>query len=86
LVFPALTEERRKDLVRQVGKYGEEAKVAIRNLRRDGLDHFRALLKKKELTEDQMSEVETSLQKLTDRFVSEIDKAVNLKEKDLMEL
>ena len=86
LVFPALTEERRRDLAKQVGKYGEEAKIAIRNLRREGIDHYRALLKKKDITEDQMSEVETAMQKLTDRYVGDIDKAVEAKEKDLMEL
>lgn len=86
LVFPALTEERRKDLVKMVNKYGEEAKVAIRNIRRDGIDKHRALLKKKELTEDSMAEFETGLQKLTDRFISEIDKIAAQKDKDLMEI
>ena len=86
LVFPALTEERRRDLVKQVSKYGEESKIAIRNLRREGIDHFRSMLKKKEITEDQMSEVETNMQKLTDKYISEIDKAVQVKEADLMEL
>jgi ribosome recycling factor len=86
LVFPALTEERRRDLVKQVSKYGEESKIAIRNLRREGIDHFRSMLKKKEITEDQLSEVETNMQKLTDKYISEIDKAVQVKEADLMEL
>jgi ribosome recycling factor len=86
MVFPPLTEERRKDLVKQVGKYAEEAKVAIRNIRRDGIDKFRHHLKNKELTEDGMSEVETTLQKMTDRFVAEIDKLVAAKDKDLMEV
>ncbi|HAL74480.1 MAG TPA: ribosome recycling factor [Clostridiales bacterium] len=86
LVFPALTEERRKDLVKSVNKYAEEAKVAIRNIRRDCLDKYRAHLKKKELTEDSMAEVEIALQKLTDRFIAEIDKIAAEKDKDLMEL
>ena len=86
LVFPALTEERRKDLVKSVNKYAEEAKIAIRNIRRDGLEKFRAHHKKKELTEDSMAEVETALQKLTDKFIAEIDKIAADKDKDLMEL
>ncbi len=86
LVFPPLTEERRKDLVKQVGKYAEEAKVAIRNIRREGIDKFRAHLKKKELTEDGMADVEAELKKLTDKYIAEIDKAVAQKDKDLMEV
>jgi ribosome recycling factor len=86
LVFPPLTEERRKELVRQVNKYAEEAKVAIRNIRRDGIEKFRHYLKNKELTEDGMSEVETTLQKLTDKYIAEIDKAAAAKDKDLMEV
>jgi ribosome recycling factor len=86
LVFPTLTEERRKDLVKQVNKYAEEAKVAIRNIRREGIDKFRGHLKKKELTEDGMAEVETELKKLTDKYIAEIEKAVALKDKDLMEV
>jgi len=85
-VFPPLTEERRKDLVKQVNKYAEEAKIAIRNIRRDGIDKFRHHLKNKELTEDGMAEVETNLQKLTDKYIAEIDKVVAAKEKDLMEV
>lgn len=86
LVFPPLTEERRKDLVKQVNKYAEEAKVAIHNIRRDGIDKFRHHLKNKELTEDGMAEVETNLQKLTDKYIGEIDKAAAAKDKDLMEV
>jgi ribosome recycling factor len=86
LVFPALTEDRRKDLVKGVSKFAEEAKVAIRNIRRDGLEKFRAHLKKKELTEDSMAEVEIALQKLTDRYIAEIDRIAAEKDKDLMEL
>jgi ribosome recycling factor len=86
LVFPTLTEERRKDLVKMVNKYAEEAKVAIRNIRRDGLDKYRGHLKKKEITEDNMSEVETALQKLSDKYIQEIDKIAAEKDKDLMEI
>lgn len=86
LVFPALTEERRKDLVKGVNKYAEEAKIAIRNIRRDAMDKFRGHLKKKEITEDNMTEVEAALQKMTDRYILEIEKIVADKDKDLMEL
>jgi ribosome recycling factor len=86
LVFPALTEERRKELVKCVNKFAEEAKVAIRNIRRDGLEKFRGHLKKKEITEDNMAEAETALQKLTDKYIQEIDKIAADKDKDLMEI
>jgi len=86
LVFPVLTEERRKDLVKQVSKYGEECKVAVRNIRREALDKYRGHLKKKEITEDSLTEFEEGLQKLTDRYISEVEKAVHEKEKDLLEL
>jgi ribosome recycling factor len=86
LVFPVLTEERRKELAKQVSKLGEESKIAIRNIRREALDKYRGHLKKKELTEDVMAEFEENIQKMTDRFVAEVDKAVAEKEKDLMEL
>lgn len=86
LIFPSLTEERRKDLVKQVGRHGEESKIAIRNIRRDALDKYRAHMKKKELTEDGLTEFEEGLQKLTDRYIAEVDKAVREKEKDLLEI
>lgn len=86
LVFPALTQERRKELVKLISSYGEESKVALRNIRREALDKFKALLKKKELTEDQMAEVETQIQKITDKFVKQIDATVAVKEKELMEI
>lgn len=86
LVFPVLTEERRKDLVKQVAKHGEESKIAVRNIRREALDKYRAHLKKKEISEDALTQFEEGMQKLTDRFMVEIDKAVHDKEKDLMEL
>lgn len=86
LNFPALTEERRKELVKQVGKYGEECKIAVRNIRREALDKYRALLKKKEITEDSLTEFEEGLQKLTDRYIAEVEKVVHEKERDLLEL
>lgn len=86
LVFPALTQERRKELVKVIATYGEETKVSLRHVRREALDKFKALLKKKELTEDQMAEVETQVQKITDKFVKQVDTTVANKEKELMEI
>ena len=86
LMFPALTEERRRDLVKQVAKHGEESKVAIRNIRRDGIDKYRGLLKNKELTEDSMIEFETEIQTLTDFYSAEIERIIADKDKDLMEI
>lgn len=86
LVFPSLTEERRKELVKQIHHYGEECKVAIRNIRREALDKFKALLKKKELSEDQMAQVEDEVQKLTDKHVKLVDGHIQTKEKELMEI
>lgn len=86
LVFPELTEERRKDLAKDVKKKGEAAKVAIRNIRRDANDTFKKMNKNNELTEDDQKDLETKLQKLTDRFVADIDKAVDAKTKDIMKV
>lgn len=86
LIFPQLTEERRKDLARDVNKRGEDAKVAIRNIRREGIDDYRSLEKKKEISEDDLFEFEQEIQKLTDRYIEKIDAAVKLKDKELMEL
>ena len=72
LIFPALTEERRRDLVKQVKKYGEEAKVAVRNIRRDAMDKFKAQKKKSEITEDDLKIIEKDLQKLTDDYIKEM--------------
>ena len=83
LVFPELTEERRKELVKDVKKKGEAAKVAIRNIRRDGNDSFKKL-KGTEISEDEIKDMETELQKLTDKFVKEVDKAVESKSKEIM--
>lgn len=84
LSFPQLTEERRKDLTKQVRKYGENGKVAIRNIRRDAMDQFKAMEKKSEITEDALKDYEEDLQKLTDKYCKEIDTLVAAKEEELM--
>lgn len=86
LLFPQLTEERRKDLVKQVKKYGEEAKVAIRNIRRDAMDKFKAQKKKSEITEDDLKDIEKDMQKLTDEHIKEIDALTAKKEKELTDI
>ena len=83
LVFPELTEERRKELVKDVKKKGEAAKVAIRNIRRDGNDSLKKL-KGTEVSEDEIKDMEDDLQKMTDKFVKEVDKAVEVKSKEVM--
>ena len=83
LVFPELTEERRKELVKDVKKKGESAKVAIRNIRRDGNDAFKKL-KASDVSEDEIKDMEDDLQKLTDKYVKEVDKAVEAKSKEVM--
>ena len=83
LVFPQLTEERRKELVKLVKKYAEESKVAVRNIRRDAVDKFKAMKKKSEITEDDMKNIEKDLQKLTDDYIKEIDALAAKKEKEL---
>ena len=84
LVFPQLTEERRKELTKQVKKYGEGGKVAIRNIRRDAMEKFKAMKKKSEITEDDLKELEEELQKLTDKRCKEIDDLTAKKEAELM--
>ena len=86
LVFPQLTEERRKELAKQVKKYAEEAKDAVRNIRRDAMDKFKAQKKASEITEDDMKIAEKDLQKLTDDWIKEIDKIADKKEKELFEI
>lgn len=83
LVFPEVTEERRKELVKDVKKKGEEGKVAVRNIRRDGNDAFKKLAKT-EVSEDEIKQLEDSLQKLTDKYVKEIDGLVEAKSKEIM--
>ena len=84
LVFPMLTDERRREIVKQVKKMGEDGKVAIRNIRRDGLDGFKKLKTAKEITEDQYAEYEASIEKLTQKTVEAIDKVIADKEKELL--
>lgn len=86
LLFPQLTEERRKELVKQVSKYGEEAKVAVRNIRRDAMEVFKTQKKKSEITEDDLKDIEKNLQKLTDEYIKEIEKIADKKEKELCEI
>lgn len=83
LIFPELTEERRKELVKDVKKKGEAAKVAIRNIRRDGNDAFKKL-KGSEVSEDEIKDLEEQLQKVTDKYIKEVDKAVDTKSKEVM--
>ncbi|MCD7945920.1 MAG: ribosome recycling factor, partial [Clostridiales bacterium] len=84
LTFPQLTEERRKDLTKQVRKYGEAGKVAIRNIRRDTMDKVKSQKKKGELTEDDVKDLEKDVQKLTDDYCKKIDGLTAEKEKELM--
>ena len=86
LVFPQLTEERRRDLTKQVKKYGEDAKVAVRNIRRDAMDKFKKEQKKGEITEDDLKDLEKDMQKLTDDYTKEVDKLTAAKEKELFEI
>ncbi len=86
LVFPQLTEERRRELTKQVKKYGEDAKVAVRNVRRDAMDYIKGLKKKSEITEDDQKKAEKDLQELTDKYIKKVDEACAVKEKELMEL
>lgn len=83
LIFPELTEERRKDLVKDVKKKGEAAKVAVRNIRRDANDSFKKL-KGTEVSEDTIKELEAQMQKLTDKYIKDVDKAVEEKSKEIM--
>ncbi len=86
LLFPQLTEERRKELIKQIRKYGEESKTAIRNIRRDAMEDFKAQKKKSEITEDDQKNAEKDIQKLTDDYVKQIDQLVEKKEKELSEI
>ncbi|MDO4622452.1 MAG: ribosome recycling factor [Eubacteriales bacterium] len=86
LIFPELTEERRKQLSKDVKKKGDEAKVAVRNIRRDGNDAFKKLEKTEDVSEDVVKELQDDLQKLTDKFVKQIDKDVEEKTKEIMKV
>lgn len=83
LIFPELTEERRKDLVKEVKKKGEDSKVAIRNIRREANDSFKKLAKT-EVSEDEIKDLEDSVQKLTDKFIKDVDKAIDEKSKEIL--
>lgn len=86
LAFPQLTEERRKELVKQVRKYAEDGKVAIRNVRRDAMEDFKAQKKKSEITEDDLKDMEKDLQKLTDEYIKKVNNLLAQKEKELVEI
>ena len=84
LIFPQLTEERRKELTKQVKKYAEDAKVAMRNVRRDGMDYVKKLKKDSQITEDEQKKAEKDLQDMLDKFIKKVDDATAAKEKELM--
>ena len=84
LAFPQLTEERRKELVKQIAKYAEGGKVAVRNIRRDAVDAFKAKKKNNEITEDDLKDAEKDIQKMTDDYCKEIDVLLEKKEKELL--
>ena len=84
LIIPELTEETRKDIVKKVKKVGEESKIAIRSIRREGNDKIKNLKKNNDITEDEAKEGESSVQKITDKYITEIDNIVNAKEKEVM--
>lgn len=86
LVFPELTEERRKDLVKEIKKYAEESKVAVRNSRREGIDKAKAMQKDGEMTEDELKGAEDDIQKLTDKSIEQIDKILEAKETEIMSI
>ncbi|MBU3806082.1 MAG: ribosome recycling factor [Candidatus Fournierella pullistercoris] len=86
LVFPAPTEERRRQLTKDVQKLGEETKVAVRNVRREAMDKFKALKKNNEITEDDQKNLEEEMQKITDKFVKQVDKDCEAKNKEIMEI
>ena len=84
LTFPQLTEERRRDLTKQVKKYAEDAKVAMRNIRRDGMDYVKKLKKDNEITEDDQKKAEKDLQDMLDKYIKRVDETLAAKEKELM--
>lgn len=84
LIFPELTEERRKELAKDIKKRGEGAKVAVRNIRRDAMDHFKKVGKAEDISEDEIKDLEDKIQKLTDSYVAKIDKAVEAKSQEIL--
>jgi ribosome recycling factor len=86
LVFPPLTEERRKELTKVVKKHGEEAKVAVRAIRRDAIEHFKEEKKHSRISEDELKVAEKDVQNITDKYIAEIDKIVEAKDKEILEV
>lgn len=86
LAFPELNEERRKEIVKDIRKMAEEAKVAVRSVRRDGIDEAKTMQKNSEISEDELKVAEDKIQKLTDKYVEEIDKILEVKEKEVMSI
>lgn len=84
LVFPDLTEERRKELAKDIKKKGEDTKVAIRNIRRDAIDYIKKTGKAEDISEDEIKNIEDDIQKLTDSYVAKIDKAIEAKSKEIL--
>lgn len=84
LLFPQPTEDRRKELVKECKKYGEDSKVAVRNIRRDSIDKFKKMEKNHEITEDDLKATEDDIQKLTDKYIKDIDAVISTKEKEIM--
>ena len=84
LLFPPLTEERRKDLAKSIAKMGEESKVAIRSIRRDANDAYKKLKKEEDVSEDEIKELEDKVQKLTDKYIKDVDTAIKTKGKEIM--
>ena len=82
--IPDMTEERRKDMVKVAGKYAEQARINVRNIRRDGMDHYKKLEKDKEISEDELKKSSDDIQKLTDKYVGRIDELLAAKETDIM--
>jgi ribosome recycling factor len=86
LVFPELTEERRKELVKDIKKMAEDSKIALRNIRRDGIEEYKAKQKASEITEDDLHSAEEDIQKLTDKYVGQVETVIDNKEKEIMSL
>lgn len=86
LIFPELNEQRRKDIAKDIKKMGEEAKVAVRNIRRDGMDDAKLEQKNGDISEDEQSDAEDNIQKITDRYIILLDKVMDNKEKEIMEI
>ncbi len=86
LIFPILTEERRKELLKIIKKYGEDSKVAIRAVRREAIEEYKELKKQGEITEDDLKDIEKDIQEITDKYISEIDKIIELKGQEILEV